>query len=127
MRNELIIRGGVDFTCGHALPVAKDREAVGDLAHLFEEVTDVDHTDLLIPKLADQPKEMLHVVALQTAGRLVHQNDSRPRGDGAANLDYLSGGDRQVGDARLWTNLRMMKRAQHFCRACVELPSIKQA
>src|SRR6266516_897707 len=117
----------MDFTGGHALPVAKDREAVCDLAHFFEEVTDVDHADLLISKLADQPKEMLHVVALQTARRLVHQNDSRPRGDGPANLDYLSRGNRQVGNARLGSNLGMMKSAQDFCRACVELLSIKQA
>ena len=109
------------------MPVAKDRKAVGDLAHLFEEVTYVDHADLLISKLANQAKEMLHVVALQTARRLVHQNDSGPRGNRPANLDYLSGSNRQVGNARLWTNLGMMKSAQHFCRARVELLSIKQA
>src|SRR5256885_1454568 len=78
-------------------------------------------------KLADQAKEMLHVVALQTAGRLVHQNDSRPRGNRPTNLDYLSGSNRQVGNSRLWTNFGMMKRAQHFCRARAELLSIKQA
>ena len=123
----MIIRDRTDFPGGHALPVAQDREAVGDLAHLFEEVTYVDHADLLISKLANQAKEMLNVVTLQTAGRLVHQNDSRPRGNRPTNLDYLSGRNRQVGNPRLWTNFGMMKRAQHFCRARVELLSIKQA
>ena len=50
---------------------------------------------------------MLHVVSLQTAGRLVHEDDPRLRGNRATDLDHLLRGQRQLADEAVRSKVRM--------------------
>ena len=78
VRDERLV-GDVGERAGRdAAAVAEHGEPIGDLAHLLEEVADVDdgHAARLEPP--DQREQPRHVLARQAAGRLVHQHDRRP-------------------------------------------------
>src|SRR5439155_18039091 len=83
------------LAAANALPIAQDRVAVGDLSHLFEKVTDVDNGDAATAELRDQAKEPFDIRAFETAGRLVHQDESSIPCQSAADLHHLLIGDRQ--------------------------------
>src|SRR5438132_3282937 len=89
-------------------------------------MTYVNNREPLIAKFSDETKEVLRVVALQAAGRFVHQNDLRSGGDGAANLHYLSSGDRQIGHTRFGTNIGMMKSAENLSGPRLQQATIQQ-
>src|SRR5207245_1960477 len=88
VRDQFVIGNRSDPARSHALAIAQNSEVVGYLAHFFEKVADVNHIDVLIFEFANQAEEMLDIVALQTAGWLVHQNNSRVRGNRPANFHY---------------------------------------
>jgi hypothetical protein len=72
-----------------AAAVAQHRVPVRDLAHLLEEVADVDHRDAARPQPADEVEEPLDVRTLQAAGGLVHQHDARVGAERPTDLDHL--------------------------------------
>ncbi len=92
---------------GHAAAVAEHGEPIGDLAHFLEEMADVDDGHAARLQLADEREEPRHVLARQAAGRLVHQDDGRPRRHRPQDLDDLAGGDRQRPDDPIGGQVRM--------------------
>src|SRR5207245_7253077 len=113
-RDQLLVSDRGQRTCHHTLAVAEHGEAVGDLAHLFEKMTDVDDADAFSLQPSDERKKPLDIFALQAAGWLVHEDDARARGDAAANLDDLPRRQGQIRYRGLRANLRMMKSLQDF-------------
>src|SRR6185369_17749095 len=77
LRDQFIVAGARDVAGSDAASVAQDSEAIGDLAHLFEEVTDVNDGDAFGTEAANQLEEISDVVALQAAGWFIHQDDTR--------------------------------------------------
>ena len=67
------------------LPVAQNRERVGDLLNLFEKVRDVDDRKTLRAKRANDREELLHVIGREAAGGLVENEHP------AARLRYRAG------------------------------------
>ena len=63
---------------------------LGDLAHLLEEVADVDDRDAPRREPADEGEQPIDVRSLQAARRLVHEQHARVAGEGAADLDDLA-------------------------------------
>jgi hypothetical protein len=59
---------------------------------------------------------VLDVVALQAARRLVHEDDARARGDGAADLDDLLRRDRQMADDPVRLQLGVGEAPEHVER-----------
>jgi len=94
MSDQFIVCHRTEFAMTHAESVSEDRIGVGNFAHLFKKVADVNNTDTVVPQASDQIKEMGHIVALQAAGRLVHEDDVGPRRHGATDLNNLLRRDR---------------------------------
>ena len=101
MRDQPIVARLRDGPSIHAAAIAQDGVATGDLADFFEKMTDVNDRDAARRELSDQTEQAVHVLALQAAGRLVHQEDARVRGERAADLHHLLRGEGQVGHAGL--------------------------
>ena len=76
VRDHLIVRDGRDRAIRDAPAIPEHREIIGNLAHLLEKMADIDHGSALVSQLANQTKQPLNIVALQAAGRLVHQDDA---------------------------------------------------
>src|SRR5512132_1925886 len=74
--DQLIVSDCPQRTGANTLTVSQHSETIGDLAHLFQKMTDVDNTDALVLQPANQCKESFHIVALQAAGGLIHKNDA---------------------------------------------------
>ena len=102
VRDQLIVARVRDAAAGHAAAIAQHGVAAGDLAHFFQEMADIDDRDAARRELPDQGEQAIHVLALQAAGRLVHQEDARVGGEGAADLHHLLRREGQVAYAGLW-------------------------
>ena len=89
------------------MAVAEDRVTPGDLADLPEEMADVDRGDPASGQSPDQHEQALDVVPLEAARRFIHQEDARVGRQGAADLDHLPRGERQVADASIGVDLRV--------------------
>src|SRR6185503_12650076 len=81
VRYQRLVARPAERAIGHAASVAEHGEDIGDGTHLFKEVADVDEPDAFTAEPPDEREQVLDVVALQAAGRLVHQHDPRVRGD----------------------------------------------
>ena len=112
---------------GDAAPVAEHGEHVGDGAHLLEEVADVDDPDALAAEPPDQREQVLDVVALEAAGRLVHEHDAGARGDGPADLDHLLRGNRQRADRPVRPQLGVREAAEDVERELFGLRAPEEA
>jgi hypothetical protein len=79
-------------------------------------VADVDQSYALAAKAANQRKQAVDVFSLEAAGWLVHQYDTGSRGNGAAYLDDLPRGERQISNPAVGPNFRVMKGLEHLER-----------
>src|SRR2546430_13683286 len=60
--------------------------SAGDLSHFLEEMADVDHRHPMSGEAPDQLEQAIHILALESARRLVHEENARVRRQGAADL-----------------------------------------
>ena len=97
--DELVVGGRVERARPDRPPVAQDGERGRDRPRLLQEVADVDDGHTGSGQPADRREEAVHVAAGQAARGLVHQDDPRPGGDGAADLDDLPRPDGQAPHA----------------------------
>src|SRR5207247_19860 len=88
-----------DIARVHAPAVAQHGVSAGDLPHFLEEMADVDHRHPVGGEAPDQLEQAIHILALEPARRLVHEENARVRRQGAADLDYLLRGDGERADA----------------------------
>ena len=103
--DQLRVRDIGDDAAGDASPVTEHGEDVRNPTP--SRAADVDDPGLRASILPDQREQMLHVVSLQTAGRLVHEDDPRLRGNRATDLDHLLRGQRQLADEAVRSKVRM--------------------
>ena len=74
--------------------VAQDRESIGHLLNLFDEVRDVDDGELLLLEPADESEQALNVLLTEAAGRLIEHQHSTADGDRTGDLNELLRTDR---------------------------------
>ncbi len=119
--DQLFVARGSELTAADALAVTKDGVEIADLADLFEEMADVQHGDTARAQLPDETEETLHVAALQAAGRLVHEDDSRVACESAANLDDLPVGKREITCAHSGIDLASAEFGQEWSGTLYEV------
>src|SRR4030095_4504959 len=74
-----------------------------------------------------QSKKTFDVMPLEAAGRFVHKEDPRIRGNGPTDLNYLLSGDRKFADRSFRANIRMVKIFKHGERPFVQRLFIEPA
>ena len=78
------------------LPVAHDRDAIGDARHFFEPVRDVDDADAARGDLAHDGEQPLDFGGGERRRRLVHDEDLRGVGQRLGDGDDLPASDRKL-------------------------------
>ena len=89
LSDQFFIGGGGDLSCGHALSISEHGKAVGNFAHLFEKMTDVNNAQAFTSQFSDECEKAFHVLALQATGGFIHENNPRARSDGPADFNNL--------------------------------------
>src|SRR6266550_614065 len=70
-------------------------------------MADVDHRHPVSGEAPDQLEQAIHILALESARRLVHEENARVRRQGTADLDYLLRGDGERADAPVRMEVRV--------------------
>ena len=97
-----VVGGHVGVRAGEdGVAIAKDRDAVGDLAQLVEAMRDVDDADAAFTQAADNAEDLGSLGVRQRRGRLVEDQQARGAAERAANLHELFLRRAQPIDARL--------------------------
>src|SRR5215217_4465627 len=75
LRDQVSIASRGNITSCDTPSITENCIAFSDLPDFFEEVTYIDDRYSIGTEFPDQREELLDIVALQTTGRFVHQND----------------------------------------------------
>ena len=81
--------GRLRWTLAHNLPVAHDRDTVGDAGHLLQPVRDVDHADATGLKVPHDPHEVVGLDGREGGRWLVHDEDAGVGGKCLGDRDEL--------------------------------------
>ena len=96
--DELLLRQLGGKGAADELPVSKHGDPVREPVDLLQPVGDVHDSPVLALQLSHQGEEGFHVVGVQGAGRLVHDENARVQPDGLGDLDELLHGDGKILD-----------------------------
>src|SRR5262249_6118103 len=117
---------------GHGPPadapaVAQHREGVGDLAHLLEEVGDVDDGYSPVAQPADEGEQPAGVLLGQGGGGLVEDEDADVEQQGAGDLDDLAGGGVEAADGVLGVDLGVLEDGEGLADPAAALGGAQEA
>ena len=100
-RNNLRLAHRRQIAAADRLAVAQHGVTIGDLAHFFQKMADVDDAAAGRLESADGLKQPASVLLRERTGRLVEDNHPRVGDQGAGNLDQLLQSDRQFTHRRV--------------------------
>ena len=113
-------------SAGFAVP--ENRDPIGDSQDLVEPMRDKQDAASPRAKRADDPEQPLRFLRRKRGGRLVHDEDARPRGlvleEGGGDPDQHPIADRQFRDDRLRVDMLDAQRGKRRMSARVERPPI---
>jgi hypothetical protein len=106
-------------------PVAQYRDAIGDLEHLLEPMTDEHDRRAGVAQLANDAEEVRDLAGREGGRRFVHQQHPRPLAERRGQLHHLLVGNREPAHLGPRVDLHA-QRAEHFLRPGLHRASIQQ-